>query len=171
VRPRWLYARAGLIALVALIVLVAIPKLSTPRALAIWVVLATALVLFTLIQHRRGSSWSPAASRFEATLRSKKPRPPEPVELLRMERELVLGSADADHAHRRLLPLLRGAAAARISARHGFELGRRPEAARALLGEDVWELLRPDRPPPEDRHGPGVPPAQVAAVIERIESL
>jgi hypothetical protein len=171
VRPRWLYARAGLIALVALIVLVAIPKLSTPRALAIWVVLATALVLFTLIQHRRGSSWSPAASRFEATLRSKKPRPPEPVELLRMERELVLGSADADHAHRRLLPLLRATASARIAARHGFELERRPEAAEALLGEDAWELLRPDLPAPEDRHGPGVPRKRVAAVIERVESL
>ena len=72
-----------------------------------------------------------------------------------MERELVLGSADADHAHRRLLPLLRGTAAARIAARHGFELERRPDAARALLGEDVWELLRPDRPEPEDRHAPG----------------
>jgi len=88
-----------------------------------------------------------------------------------MERELVLGSADADHAHRRLLPLLRGTAAARISARHGFELQRRPEAARDLLGEDVWELLRPDRPQPADRHGPGVPRAHVEAVIERVESL
>ena len=53
----------------------------------------------------------------------------------------------------------------------GFELERRPEAARALLGEDAWELLRPDRPPPEDRHGPGVPPRRVAALIERVESL
>lgn len=169
--PRWLYARIGLIALVALIVLLAIPKLSTPRAVAIWVVLATALVLFTLIQHRRGPAWSPPASRFEATLRSKKPPPREPEELLRMERELVLGGADADHAHRRLLPLLRSAAAARISSKHGFELARRPEAARALLGDDVWELLRPDRPQPADRHAPGLPRAEVAAVIERIESL
>ena len=165
------FARTGLIAVVALVALLAIPRLSTPRALAIWVVLATALALFTLLQHRRGYSWSPPASRFEATLRSKKPPPPEPVELLRMERELVLGSADADHAHRRLLPLLRGTATARISAHHGFELERRPEAAQALLGDDVWELLRPDRPKPEDRHGPGVPREQVIAVIEQVESL
>ncbi len=159
------------VALVALIVLLALPKLSTERGLGIWVVLVTALVLFTLIQDRRGYGWSQPAGRFEAALRSKKPPPQEPVELLRMERELVLGSADADHAHRRLLPLLRGTAAARISARHGFELGRRPEAARALLGEEVWELLRPGRPKPADRHGPGVPRASIAAVIERVESL
>ena len=170
-RLRWRFARTGLIALAALIVLLAIPKLSTPRALAIWVVLTTALVLLTLIQHRSGHASSRPASRFEATLRSRKPPPREPEELLRMERELVLGSADADHAHRRLLPLLRGTAAARISARHGFELARRPEAARDLLGEDVWELLRPDRPQPADRHGPGVPRAHVEAVIERVESL
>ena len=170
-RLRWRFARTGLIALAALIVLLAIPKLSTPRALAIWVVLTTALVLLTLIQHRSEHAWSQPASRFEATLRSRKPPPREPEELLRMERELVLGSADADHAHRRLLPLLRGTAAARISARHGFELQRRPEAARDLLGEDVWELLRPDRPQPDDRHGPGVPRARVEAAIERVESL
>ena len=88
-----------------------------------------------------------------------------------MERELVLGSADADHAHRRLLPLLQGTAAARIAARHGFELARRPEAARELLGEEAWELLRPGRPQPADRHGPGVPRARVKTVIERIESV
>jgi hypothetical protein len=88
-----------------------------------------------------------------------------------MERELVLGEADADHAHRRLVPLLRAAAAARVAARHGFELERRPETARMLLGEDAWELLRPDRPEPEDRHDSGVPREQIAAVIERVESL
>jgi hypothetical protein len=83
----------------------------------------------------------------------------------------VLGSADALYAHRRFLPLLRSAASARLARRHGIELERRPDAARELLGEDSWELLRPDRPEPADRHGPGVPRAQVAALIERIESL
>jgi hypothetical protein len=95
----------------------------------------------------------------------------QPVELLRMERELLIGVADADHAHRRLLPLLRAAASARLAAGHGFEFERRPESARALLGEDAWELLRPDRPEPEDRHGPGVPQRQIAAVIETLEAL
>ena len=163
--------RLALAAIVALVVLLWTPKLSTPRALAIWVVLATALFLLSLIRHSREHDGPERASRFEQALRRRKPRSLQPEELLRMDRELVLGSADADHAHRRLLPLLRATAAARIAARHGFELERRPEAARALLGEDAWELLRPDRPPPEDRHGPGVPHRRVAAVIERVESL
>jgi hypothetical protein len=171
VRLPWRLARSAIAATVVLVVLLSVPKVSTARALAIWVVLVTALVLLSLIRDSRHYRGPKPASRFEEALRGRKHVASQPVELLRMDRELVLGSADADHAQRRLLPLLRATAAARIGARHGFELERRPEAARALLGEDVWELLRPDRPEPEDRHGPGVPRAHIASVIERVESL
>jgi hypothetical protein len=167
----WRLARSAIVAVAVLVVLLEVPEVSTSRALAISVVLAAALVLLSLIRHSHDRDSPAPASRFEQALRARKPAASQPEELLRMERELVLGSADADHAHRRLLPLLRTTAAARIAARHGFELERRSEAAQALLGDDVWELLRPDRPEPEDRHGPGVPPARVAAVIERVESL
>jgi hypothetical protein len=165
------FVRVATTATVALVVLLALPSLSTARALAIWVVLLAGLVLIALAGHSRERGLSEHAARFEEALRPRKPADSEPVELLRMERELLLGIAEADHAHRRLLPLLRAAAAARISSRHGLELERRPEAARALLGNDVWELLRPDRPPPENRHGPGVPREQIVAVIEQVESL
>jgi hypothetical protein len=165
------FAPTAIVATIALVALVAIPKLSTSRALAIWVVLVTALVLFVLVRQSRQRGGPAPARRFEQALRGRKQAVSQPEELLRMERELVLGVADADHAHRRLLPLLRAAAAARLSARHGIELERRPEAARALLGEDVWELLRPDRPEPENRHAPGVPQERLAAVIDRVESL
>jgi hypothetical protein len=171
VRLAWRFVRPAVAATVVLIVLLALPRLSTSRALAIWFVLVAALVLVVLVQHARERGWPRRVARFEDALRRRKPADSEPVELLRMERELLLGIADADHAHRQLLPLLRAAAAARLSARHGLELERRPEAARALLGEDVWELLRPDRPAPADRHGPGVPRERVVAVIERVESL
>jgi hypothetical protein len=161
----------AILATVALVALLSVRAVSTSRALAIWVVLVTALVLVALIRHFRDHGGRERGRRFEDALRGRKPVAPQAAELLRMERELVLGVADADHAQRRLLPLLRTAAAARIAARHGFELERRPEAARALLGDDVWELLRPDRPEPENRHGPGVPRERIAAAIERVESL
>ena len=165
------FVRPATAATVVLVVLLAVPRLSTSRALGIWIVLVAALVLVALIGHAREQARPEHPARFEGGLHRRKPTDSQPVELLRMERELLLGIADADHAHRRLLPLLRTAAAARLSARHGFELERRPEAARALLGADVWELLRPDRPAPEDRHGPGVSRERIAAAIERVESL
>src|SRR5262245_55430084 len=129
------------------------------------------MVLLVLNRHTRDRRWPVPAPRFEQALQRRKPQASQPEELLRMDRELVLGSAEADYAQRRLLPLLRSVAAARIAARYGFELERRPEAARELLGEDVWDLLRPDRPEPADRHGPGVPRQHVVAVIEKVESL
>jgi len=164
-------ARSAVVATVVLVVLLFVPGVSTTRAFAIWIVVVAALVLLSLVRHSREDGDPEPASRFEQALRGRKPTAAPPEELLRMDRELVLGSADADHAQRRLLPLLRSVAAARISARYGFELERRPEAARELLGEDVWELLRPDRPDPEDRRGPGVPSKRIVAVIERVESL
>jgi hypothetical protein len=162
---------AAVVAAVVLVVLLATPKLSTSRALAIWIVVVAAFALFVLIRHSRAHAGPKPARRFEAALRGRKAADSPPEELVRMERELILGSADADHAHRRLLPLLRATAAARIAATHGFELERRPDAARVLLGADVWELLRPDRPEPADRHAAGVPEAQVAAAIAAIEAL
>jgi hypothetical protein len=154
-------------ATVALVVLLALKPVSTSRAFAIWVVVVAGIALFLLVRHSR----VPHRSRFEAAFRPREAVSEEQVELARMERELVLGSADALYAHRRFLPLLRSAASARLASRHGIELDRRPDAARELLGEDAWELLCPDRPEPADRHGPGIPAPRVAAVIERIESL
>jgi hypothetical protein len=156
---------------ISLAALLALPPLSTARALAIWVVIVAALSLIVLIRHPGWGSGSPRARRFEAAVRGRAPAASQPVEFLRMERELELGIAGAAHAHHRLLPLLRAAAEARLSSRHRIELDRRADAARALLGEEAWELLRPDRPEPADRFAPGVPRSRVAAVIDRVESL
>ena len=157
------------VATASLVVLLAVRPLSTSRALGIWVVIVTALALLLLV--RRSRATAPHVSRFDAALQGQTTAASEPVELLRMERELELGIASAGSAHHRLLPLLRAAAAARLASRHGIDLDRRPDAARALLGEEAWEWVRPDRPEPADRFGRGVPRESVTAVIERVESL
>jgi hypothetical protein len=155
----------------ALAILLAIRSLSTSRALAIWVVLVAAIALLVLIRQSRRGSRPQLAGRFEAALGRPATTATQPVELMRVENMLELGTAFAGNAHHRLLPLLRTVAAARLASRHGIELDRRPEAARALLGDETWELLRPDRPEPPDRFAPGLPRARIAAVIERVESL
>jgi hypothetical protein len=88
-----------------------------------------------------------------------------------VERELGLGMARAGRLHTHLLPMLREAAAARLAARRGIELDRRPEAARAALGDEAWELLRPDRPPPADPNAPGISKRRVTALIDSLERL
>jgi hypothetical protein len=52
-----------------------------------------------------------------------------------------------------------------------MSLDGEPESARRLLGDETWELLREDRPPPEDRHARGLPPDQVRRVVESLERL
>ncbi len=156
-------------AIVVLIVLLALRPLPTARVLAIWVVLLTAIALRELVRSVPRNDGR--KSRFEVTLRRRATVAPSPSAFAAMERELDLATAIADHAHRRLLPLLRSAADARLSLRHGIELERRPEAARTLLGEQAWALLRPDRPEPADRLGRGLRREEIAAVIARLEEL
>ncbi len=156
-------------ATIVLIVLLAVRALPTTRVLAIWVVLLTAIALRELV--RSFPLDGRRKPRFEAALRRRDTAAPAPSAFAGMERELELATAIAGHAHRRLLPLLREAATARLSLHHGIELERRPDVARRLLGEKTWDLLRPDRPEPADRLGPGPRREEIAAVIARLEEL
>ena len=125
--------------------------------------LLAAIALASLTRLARPSFERRRARAFEDALRARGERPLRPPELVRTERELTLAAASAGHAHRRLLPLLREAASARLYAQHGVELSRRPERARELLGDETWELSaptvrsRPTATAPASR-SPGSPP-------------
>jgi hypothetical protein len=149
----------------------AVRPLPVERLLAIYVLVLAAIALAALTRIARSPEELRQASPFERALGPRIERPMRPPELVRTERELTLGMASAGHAHRRLLPLLREAAAARLATGHGVDLERRPREAEALLGEDAWALLRPDRPEPADRNAPGLPLSRVRTVVERLESL
>ncbi len=72
--------------------------------------------------------------------------------------------------HYRLCPVLRELAAYRLR-RHFVEMSASPDAARRILGEELWQLVREDRPPPDERNSRGIPPGELASVIDRLESL
>jgi hypothetical protein len=61
--------------------------------------------------------------------------------------------------------------AAGLLLRRGIDIERSPERAAALLGPDVWELVRPDRPAPDDRTAPGVPIETVERALDDLERL
>ena len=97
-------------------------------------------------------------------------RPPPLAELERIDRLVVLGTANEFDLHYRLRPLLRQLAADRLFARHGVDLDRSPERARPLLGDELWALVRADRTVGR-RTGPGVPSAELADYVDRLERL
>lgn len=172
-RPRRGPLSLALTATALLALLLGLRPFPAERSFAIWIILLAAILLSDVVRGPRTADRRTArrAARFEEALR---PRPVEterPPELERLEREIVLGAGSAAYAYRRLLPRLRAAAAARLAVGHGIGFERRPEAARALLGEHAWELLRPDRPEPKDPNGPGVPRPHIEALVERIEAL
>jgi hypothetical protein len=154
-----------------LVVMLGIKPISVQQILAAYVLVLAAVALAALTRIARDASDVPPPSAFDAALRPRVSGPVRPSELVRTEREITLGVANAGHLHGRLLPLLREAAAARLAAGHNVDLARRPDAARKLLGDDAWELLRPDRPAPRDRDDPGIPMRRLRAVVDTLETL
>lgn len=160
-------------ATVVLGILLGVRPVSIERLLAGYALVLAAIVLFRVVTgFRRGAEPPQEALRFEQALRGR-PRAMavRPPAFIAMEREIEIGMDHAGQAHRRLLPLLRTAAAARLALHHGVELEHRPDVARDLLGEEAWDYLRPDRPEPVDRHGPGPSRDTIETLIARVESL
>ena len=109
-------------------------------------------------------------SALEGALRRDLPEPPRIAELDRLEREVYMGAARAFDLHYRLRPVIREIAAGRLE-RRGLRLDSGSEAVRERLGEQLWELTRPDREPPRNRQGPGPGLDDVRQTIEALESL
>jgi hypothetical protein len=94
-----------------------------------------------------------------------------PAGLARLEDETALGVAGSFDLHHRLRPRLRAIAADVLEARRHVSLDGDPRVARELLGEETWNLLRADRPPPEDRLARGVPVAELRRIVESLERV
>ena len=112
----------------------------------------------------------PSPSPFEELQRVRPTREPRPVELERLERAVDLGVASAEDFHVRLRPALRGIAATLLAA-HGLDLERDAERVRELLGEESWDLLRPEPERPVDPFEPGVDPVRLNRLVEDLERL
>jgi hypothetical protein len=68
-------------------------------------------------------------------------------------------------------PLLVRLLASRLADHHGVDLYRSPEAAKELVGEDVWWWVDPDRPAEGSSQPPGVDVRTLTRLVERLESL
>ena len=111
------------------------------------------------------------ASAFESALRPPASEAKRPAELARLEREVTLARGSAFYLHVRLCPVLREIASERLRERRGVDLALHPEAARAALGEPLWELVRSNRPAPDDRDAPGLPLARLAEAVDALERI
>lgn len=109
-------------------------------------------------------------SRMAAALRPRVPALPRIPELDRLERGLEMGASREYDFHYRLRPVLREVASGRLE-RRGLSLDSGSPPVRELLGEEVWELVRPDREPPRDRQARGPGMDELQQTVETLERL
>ncbi len=164
--------RAARLLALPTLVLVAVAVLAPGRrelAARIFALLVAGATLALLLGALRRSYPATAPLRRRAPVRRFRPEPPRALE--RLEHETSLGVDGAFELHYRLRPRLRTLALGLLASHSGISLDREPERARRLLGEETWELVRHDRPPPEDRLAGGLPLPTLRKVVDSLEQI
>jgi hypothetical protein len=153
----------------ALVAVVAFSPGRAGLAVRIYVLVLCAVALgLTLRALRR--TYPAATPLSPATKRTRSRRSP-PSSLARIEHETALGVASTFDLHYRLLPRLRAVAAGLLATRRAISPDADPDAARRVLGDETWDLVRRDRPPPEERLARGIQPTELGRVVESLERL
>jgi uncharacterized membrane protein len=131
--------------------------------LHVYVFVVGGLLMLGLVAAAGDSVPRRSRSELDQALAERNRRSARIPEVERTEREVTLATASAYDLHYRLLPHLREVAQCRLE-RAGKTPG--PET----LGR-WWELLRPDRPEPEDRFAPGIKQAELRALVDDLERM
>jgi hypothetical protein len=167
---RALLQAAAITGILVVVLLLRVPVLGL--ALRLWLVTLGAIAVGALVRaglagHRVGDGVRVPRPRWGWWRRQRPPRI-RPLEELEHAVDFALGTAF--DVHYRLRPQLRGIAAHRL-AMDGISLDGQPAMAREALGDETWELVRPNRPEPDDRNARGLDLAHLRRVVERLDAL
>ena len=124
------------------------------------------VLLLLLLVDRRDVDAEPA---FEAAVRARVPPPLEEPASLKSARWLVVNAVSAGGLHYRVRPVLVELTVARLRDSHGIDLAH-PRAA-TVVGDALWQIVRPDAPAPHDRMAPGMSPSMLRDALDRLEML
>jgi hypothetical protein len=169
-RQTWRVTQLLLLPTIALAGALALAPERATLAVHVWllVILALSLLAYLAIVQ---AAYPRTPSAFAAGLRRPSVVAERPAALARLEREVSMAGSAAFDVHYRLRPAITELAAELLSARRGIDLAHDPERAKAVLGQDAWELVRPDRPQPSERHGAGIDEATLGRVVTALERV
>ena len=153
---------------VALLVVAVFASGRLEQAIRVYALVVCAVILVLAVAALRRTL--PGPGKISRRARSAAPRLEPPRSLAQLENESTLAIGDSLDLHFRLRPHLRLIAAGLLEGRHGIALDE-GEKAKVLLGGATWELLREDRPIPEDRHARGLTPDALERVVLSLERL
>jgi hypothetical protein len=152
-----------------------VARLAAPGRHALWldvyVLVLGAIAVVAAVLATRQAFPLDRGSALAAALEREPREALRPKELERLEREVTLGTSTAFDLHYRLRPILREVAEQRLADRRGLRLDRGGSDVKAALGEELWELVRPDRTPPEKRWAVGLGDDALGRAVERLEAL
>lgn len=94
-----------------------------------------------------------------------------PPDLERTERMLSMALTTAFDLHFRLRPVLREVAEQRLADRRGLRLDSGDPRVEETCGDELWEVVRPDREAPDLRYQAGLRPAALERLVERLEGI
>jgi hypothetical protein len=130
-----------------------------------------AVVLAAVVPRPARPDRLPTRARRPARLRRRRRDRSGTPDLAAIDRLLSMSIASAQDEYVRLRPLVREIARQRLADHTGVRLETAPEAAAAILGPEIWELVRPDRERPADQHARGIAPARLRAMVEALERI
>ena len=130
-------------------------------ALASALVLATALAAAAALELRPARRQQPPPRARDHTM---------PLRLRQIADDLRESEQSEVGVDRSLRPLLVPIATARLG-RRGVHMALAPQRAQELLGDVLWEIVRPDRPSAAYRVGRGLAGDDLRTAIERLEQL
>jgi hypothetical protein len=130
-------------------------------ALASALALATALAVVAALQLRPARRQQPPPRARDDEM---------PLRLRRIADDLRESEQSEFGVDRSLRPLLVPIVAARLG-RRGVDMALAPRRAEELLGDVLWEIVRPDRPSAAHRVGRGIAGDDLRTAIEQLEQL
>jgi hypothetical protein len=130
-------------------------------ALASALALATALAAAAALQLRPARRQQPPPRARDREM---------PLRLRQIADDLRESEQSESGLDRSLRPLLVPIVAARLG-RRGVDMALAPRRAQELLGDVLWEIVRPDRPAAAYRVGLGLAGEDLRTAIERLEQL
>lgn len=164
------FARVLVVPTAALAIVLLIAPGRAELALHVYVLVLLALGLGAAVA-AISASQPGGSSTFDEALHRPRPGVERLPELAKLERETALAQSNAFDLHYRLRPTVREIAAGLLAGRRGIDLDRQPALARTVLGDETWELVRPGRPAPPDRFGPGIDTRELDRVVTALEAL
>jgi hypothetical protein len=120
----------------------------------------------------RAAAWAPAA-----WARLRRRRPPTEVRsadfpaYAKISSDLGWAPVSQWHYDHGIRPLFGRLLESVLAERHRVDLARDPARARDLVGEDIWPLVDPTRPPSFDSKAPGADLRTLTRIVDRLEQL